>query len=73
MLWSFFQVDYKEKAAAGGQFPRNYQRRDLGITEREILISRRIGMINILDKCMYLTGLCFVHRENNRKIFAELF
>ncbi|XP_073249261.1 polyribonucleotide nucleotidyltransferase 1, mitochondrial-like [Porites lutea] len=35
-------VDYKEKAAAGGQFPRNYQRRDLGITEREILISRRI-------------------------------
>ena len=70
-LWSLFQVDYKEKAAAGGQFPRNYQRRDLGITEREILISRRIGMI--LDKCIYLTGPSFGQMENNRKIFAELF
>ena len=39
------QVDYKEKASAGGQFPRNRQRRDIGITEREILISRRIGKI----------------------------
>ena len=38
------QVDYKEKAAAVGQFPRSFQRRDIGITDREILISRRIGM-----------------------------
>ena len=26
----------------------------------------------ILNKCMSLTGHCFGHMENNRKIFAEL-
>ncbi|XP_068682659.1 polyribonucleotide nucleotidyltransferase 1, mitochondrial-like isoform X1 [Montipora foliosa] len=35
-------VDYKEKAAAGGQFPRTFSRRDVGLPERDILISRRI-------------------------------
>lgn len=35
-------VDYKEKAAAGGQFPRSFSRRDGGLSERDILISRRI-------------------------------
>ena len=37
------QVDYKEKAAAGGQFPRSFARRDIGASDRDILISRRIG------------------------------
>ncbi|XP_044163140.1 polyribonucleotide nucleotidyltransferase 1, mitochondrial-like [Acropora millepora] len=36
------QVDYKEKAAAGGQFPRSFARRDIGASDRDILISRRI-------------------------------
>lgn len=40
------QVDYKEKAAAGGQFPRSFSRRDGGLSERDILISRHIGRFN---------------------------
>ena len=39
------QVDYRQKAAAAGRIPTNYLRRELGPTEKEILISRLIGNI----------------------------
>ena len=35
-------VDYRQKAAAAGRIPTNFLRRELGSTEREILISRMI-------------------------------
>ncbi|XP_078350537.1 polyribonucleotide nucleotidyltransferase 1, mitochondrial-like [Oculina patagonica] len=35
-------VDYKEKSAAGGQIPKTFLRKDIGTSERETLISRRI-------------------------------
>ncbi|XP_026332873.1 polyribonucleotide nucleotidyltransferase 1, mitochondrial [Hyposmocoma kahamanoa] len=35
-------VDYRQKAAAAGRIPTNFLRRELGPTEREILISRLI-------------------------------
>ena len=41
------QVDYKEKAAAGGQIPRNFFRKDARMSERETLVSRRMGKFHI--------------------------
>ena len=38
------KVDYRQKAAAAGRIPTNYLRRELGLTDREILTSRLIGM-----------------------------
>lgn len=38
------QVDYKEKAAAGGQIPKTFFRKDVILSERETIVSRRIGM-----------------------------
>ncbi|KAF5305706.1 hypothetical protein FQR65_LT07603 [Abscondita terminalis] len=35
-------VDYRQKSAAAGRIPTNFLRRELGATEREILISRLI-------------------------------
>lgn len=35
-------VDYRQKSAAAGRIPTNYLRRELGVTEREILTSRLI-------------------------------
>lgn len=35
-------VDYRQKAAAAGRIPTNFVRRELGPTEREILVSRMI-------------------------------
>uniref|UniRef100_A0A6J0UTY1 polyribonucleotide nucleotidyltransferase n=1 Tax=Pogona vitticeps TaxID=103695 RepID=A0A6J0UTY1_9SAUR len=35
-------VDYRQKAAAAGRIPTNYLRRELGLTDREILTSRLI-------------------------------
>ncbi|KAJ7365410.1 hypothetical protein OS493_005517 [Desmophyllum pertusum] len=35
-------VDYKEKSAAGGHIPRTFLRKDIGTSERETIISRRI-------------------------------
>lgn len=35
-------VDYRQKAAAAGRIPTNYLRRELGITDNEILTSRLI-------------------------------
>ena len=37
------KVDYKEKAAAGGQIPRNFFRKDARMSDRETLVSRRMG------------------------------
>lgn len=37
------QVDYREKAAAAGRIPTNYLRRELGLTDHEILTGRMIG------------------------------
>ncbi|KAJ7365412.1 Polyribonucleotide nucleotidyltransferase 1, mitochondrial [Desmophyllum pertusum] len=36
------KVDYKEKSAAGGHIPRTFLRKDIGTSERETIISRRI-------------------------------
>ena len=35
-------VDYRQKAAAAGRIPTNFLRRELGATEKEILVSRMI-------------------------------
>ncbi|KAF5282533.1 hypothetical protein FQA39_LY04940 [Lamprigera yunnana] len=35
-------VDYRQKSAAAGRIPTNFLRRELGVTDREILISRLI-------------------------------
>lgn len=35
-------VDYREKAAAFGRIPTNYFRRERGVTEKEVLVSRLI-------------------------------
>ncbi|XP_023328029.1 polyribonucleotide nucleotidyltransferase 2, mitochondrial [Eurytemora carolleeae] len=35
-------VDYRQKAAAAGRIPTNYLRRELGASEREILVGRMI-------------------------------
>lgn len=35
-------VEYKQKAAAAGRIPMTHMRRDIGITEREILVGRMI-------------------------------
>ena len=43
MLDLSFQVDYREKAAAAGRIPTNHLRRELGLTDREILTGRMIG------------------------------
>lgn len=53
-LISFFhvahvQVDYKEKAAAGGQIPKNFFRKDARMSDRETLVSRRMGKFHILS------------------------
>jgi polyribonucleotide nucleotidyltransferase len=37
------QVDYREKAAAAGRIPTNHLRRELGLTDHEILTGRMIG------------------------------
>ena len=52
-LISFFhvthvQVDYREKAAAGGQIPKNFFRKDSRLSDRETLVSRRMGKFHIL-------------------------
>nr|XP_058965409.1 polyribonucleotide nucleotidyltransferase 1, mitochondrial-like [Pocillopora verrucosa] len=36
------KVDYKEKAAAGGQIPKTFFRKDVILSERETIVSRRI-------------------------------
>jgi len=40
-------VDYREKAAAAGRIPTNHLRRELGLTDQEILTGRMIGKIII--------------------------
>lgn len=35
-------VDYRQKAAAAGRIPTNFMRRELGPSEKEILVSRLI-------------------------------
>ena len=36
-------MDYREKAAAAGRIPTNHLRRELGLTDKEILTGRMIG------------------------------
>ena len=44
-----FQVDYREKAAAAGRIPTNHLRRELGLTDKEILTGRMIGKLFITN------------------------
>ena len=37
------KVEYRERAAAAGRIPHNFLRRELRMSEREILVSRFIG------------------------------
>ncbi len=38
-------MDYREKAAAAGRIPTNHLRRELGLTDKEILTGRMIGKL----------------------------
>ena len=39
-------MDYRQKAAAAGRIPTNYLRREIGASDKEILTSRMIGMLD---------------------------
>lgn len=51
-------VDYRQKAAAVGRIPTNFMRREIGTTEREILISRMIdrSLRPVFPEGKYLTS-----------------
>ena len=36
------KIDFRQKAAAAGRIPTNYLRREMGASEREILVGRMI-------------------------------
>ena len=45
-IYEHIQVDYRQKAAAAGRIPTNHLRRELGVSDKEILTSRMIGMLH---------------------------
>ncbi|CAF4682575.1 unnamed protein product, partial [Rotaria sp. Silwood1] len=49
-------VDYREKAAAAGRIPTNYLRRELGLTDHEILTGR---MIDRSIRPLFLNGYVY--------------
>ncbi|CAF3353393.1 unnamed protein product [Rotaria socialis] len=49
-------VDYREKAAAAGRIPTNHLRRELGLTDREILTGR---MIDRSIRPLFLNGYVY--------------
>ena len=42
-MTSLLQVEYRERAAAAGRIPHNFLKRELRMSEREVLVSRFIG------------------------------
>ncbi|CAF4278376.1 unnamed protein product [Rotaria sp. Silwood2] len=49
-------VDYREKAAAAGRIPTNYLRREIGLTDHEILTGR---MIDRSIRPLFLNGYVY--------------
>ena len=50
VIWPPVQVEYRERAAAAGRIPHNFLKRELRMSEREILVSRFIGKIRPLTR-----------------------
>ncbi|KAL2083253.1 hypothetical protein ACEWY4_021026 [Coilia grayii] len=70
-------VDYRQKAAAAGRIPTNYLRRELGITDNEILTSRLIDRsirplfpIGYFYDTQVLCNLLAVDGVNNPDVLA---
>jgi polyribonucleotide nucleotidyltransferase len=43
-------VEYRERAAAAGRIPHNFLKRELRMSEREVLVSRFIGKTRPLTR-----------------------
>ena len=55
---TYAQVNYREKAAAGGQIPKGFFRKDAKMSDRETLVSRRMGKFHkFILKSQFLTKL----------------
>jgi len=55
-------VDYRQKAAAAGRIPTNYLRRELSVSEHEILTSR---LIDRSLRPLFPSNYCFDTQVNH--------
>ena len=62
----YVQVEYRERAAAAGRIPHNFLKRELRMSEREVIVCRFIGTYTTtVHTCILIIYLPLTYSKKN--------
>ena len=59
------QVEYRERAAAAGRIPHNFLKREMRMSEKEVLVCRFIGEVETSTHCTHVCACTHTHTHTH--------